>query len=64
MEVEHRAPKVEMAWMGYTDGSCCGNKVSHGALPMGASGGRIRERGGDLLGGKGVRVTVSPKEAK
>ena len=27
------APIVETAWMGYTDGSHCGDKVGHGALP-------------------------------
>ena len=50
--------------MGYTDGSRCGDKVSHGALPARASRGRIRERGGDSLGGEGMRTTVSPKEEK
>ena len=58
------APIVETAWMGYTDGSRCGDKVGHGALPAQASGGRIRERGGDSLGGGGVRVVVFTKEEK
>ena len=48
--------------MGDTDGSCCGDKVGHVALLDRASGGRIRERGGDLLGGEGMQAAVSPKE--
>ena len=31
--VERNTPEVETAWMGYTDESCCGDKVGHGALP-------------------------------
>ena len=50
--------------MEYTDGSCCGDKVGYGVLLARASGGRIRERGGDSCGREGVRATVSPKEEK
>ena len=50
--------------MGYTYGSCCGDKVGHGALPAQASGGRIRVRGGDSLSGEGMQATVSPKEER
>ena len=50
--------------MRYTDGSCCGDKVGHGALPARADRGRIRKRGGDSLSGEGVWATVSPKEEK
>jgi len=50
--------------MGDTIGSRCGDKVSHGALPTRASGGRIRERGGDSLGREDVRAAVFPKEEK
>ena len=57
------APEVETMWMGDTNGSRCGDKVSHGALPARASGGWIRERGGDMLGGEGVWATV-PKRTK
>ena len=39
--------------MGYTDGSRCGDKVGHGALPARASRGRIRGRGGHSLDGEG-----------
>ena len=56
------APEVETAWIGYTAGSRCGDKVGHGALPARASGWRIRQRGGDSLGGEGVWAAVSPKE--
>ena len=50
--------------MGDTVGSRSGDKVGHGALPARLSGGRIMERGGDLLGGEGMRATVFPKEEK
>jgi len=63
MEVGHNALEVEMAGMGYTNGSCCGDKVGHGALPARAIEGRIRERGGDSLSGEGVWMTV-PKRRK
>ena len=36
-------PEVEIAWMRYIDGSCCGDKHGHGALPTQASGGEIKE---------------------
>ena len=36
-------PEVEMAWMGYTNGSCSGDEHGHGALPVQASGGEIKE---------------------
>jgi len=63
MEMGCSAPEVEAAWKGNIDGSRRGDKVGHGALPTRASGGRIRERGGDPLSGKGVRATV-PKRRK
>jgi len=49
---------------GYTNGSCCGDKVGHGALPARVSRGRIRERGGDSLRGEGVRAAVFQKKKK
>ena len=50
--------------MGYTDGSCCGNKVSHGVLPTRTSEGEIKERREGSLDERGVRVAVSPKEER
>jgi len=44
MEVGRNTPKVEAAWMGYTDGSCYGDKHGHGALPAHTSGWEIKER--------------------
>ena len=35
--------KIDAAWVGYTNGSCCGDKHSHGALPAQASGWEIKE---------------------
>ena len=37
-------PEVEVARVGYTDGSCSGDKHGHGALPAQASGWEIKER--------------------
>ena len=50
--------------MGYPTGSHCGDKVCHGVLPVRASRGRIRERGGDSLDEGGVRAVVFPREEK
>ena len=43
MEVGRNTSEVDVAGMGYIDGSCCGDKVRHGALPTRASGGKIKE---------------------
>ena len=58
------APDMETAWMGYTAGSRCGDKVGHGALPTQASGGGIKERREGSLDEGGVRPAVSPKEER
>ena len=58
------ALEVEVAWKETLAVHEMGEKVSHGVLPARASEGRIRERGGDSLGGEGVRATMSPKEEK
>ena len=50
--------------MGYTDGSCCEDKLRHGALPARAVKGEIKERRGGPLDEAGVRVVVSPKEER
>ena len=50
--------------MGYTDGSCCGDKVRHGALPMRAAEGEVKERRGGPLDKAGVWAVVSPKEER
>ena len=50
--------------MGYTTGSCCGDKVSHGALPTRVAE-RIRrgeERGS--LDEAGMQAAMSPKEER
>ena len=44
MKVGHNIPEMDTAGMEYTDGSCCGDKVGHGALPVRASGWEIKER--------------------
>ena len=64
MEVERKSPAVEAEWMGYTDGSCCEDKLGHGALPARAVKGEIKERRGGPLEEKGVRAVVSPKEER
>jgi len=56
---------VEAAWMEYTDGSCCGDKIGHGALPAQVSG--WENKGEEIRGCArqgGVRATGSPKEEK
>ena len=53
-----------MAWMGYTVGSHCGDKVNHAALPAQASGGEIKERREGLLDEGGMQAAMSPKEEK
>ena len=50
--------------MGYTDGSCCEDKLGHGALPARAVKGEIKERRWGPLEEKGVRAVVSPKEER
>ena len=50
--------------MGYIDGSCCEDKIGHGALPARAVEGEIKERRGGLLDEAGVRAVVSPKEER
>ena len=50
--------------MGYTDGSCCEDKIGHGALPARAVEGKIKERRGGPLEEAGVRAVVSPKEER
>ena len=50
--------------MGYTDGSCCEDKLGHGALPARAVKGEIKERRGGPLEEKSVRAVVSPKEER
>ena len=50
--------------VGYTNGSCCGDEVSHGALPAQASKGEIKKRREDSLDEGGVRAAVSPKEER
>ena len=62
MEVGCNTPEVETTWIGYIDGSCCGDKHSHGALPARPVKGEIKERRGGPLEEKGVRAVVSPKE--
>ena len=65
MEMGRSAPEVETAWMGYTAGSRCGDKVSHGALPAQAiGGGGIKEMREGSLDEGGVRAAVSPKEER
>ena len=46
--------------MGYTDGSCCEDKIGHDALPARA----VKERRGGPLEEKSVRAVVSPKEER
>jgi len=46
MKVGHNTPEVDAAGMGYTDGSCCEDKIGHGALPAWAAEGEIKERRG------------------
>ena len=48
--------------MGYTDGSCCGDKHNHGVLPTRAAEGEIKESRGGPLDEAGMRAVVSPKE--
>jgi len=62
--VERKSLAVEAEWMGYTDGSCCEDKLGHGALPARAVKGEIKERRGGPLEEKGVRAVVSPKEER
>ena len=50
--------------MGYTDGSCCEDKLGHGALPARAVKGEIKERRGGPLEEKSVQAVVSPKEER
>ena len=52
MEVGRNTSEVEAEWMGYTDGSCCEDKIGHGALPARVAEGEIKERRGG-----GVRST-------
>ena len=57
--------EVEAAWKGDTGGSRSGGKSRLWRAPYASSnGGRIRKRGGDSLGGEGVRATMSPREEK
>ena len=44
MEVGRNTLEADAARMGYTDGSCCGDKHGHGVLPAQASGWEIKER--------------------
>ena len=64
MEVGRNTPEVEAARMGYIDGSCCENKLGHGALPARAVEWEIKERRGGSLDEAGVRAVVSPKEER
>ena len=66
MKVGHNTPEVDAAGMGYTDGSCCEDKIGHGALPARATGGEIKERrgGGVRYEGRGVRVETRPDAGK
>ena len=52
--------------MGYIDGSCCGDKVGHGAPPAQATEGENKgeERGRGPLGEAGVRAVMFPKEER
>jgi len=52
--------------MGYTAGSCCGDKVGHGDLPVQVrgGGGGIKERREGSLDEGGVRAAMSPKEER
>ena len=64
MEVGCNTPEVEAVWMGYTDGSCYGDKHVHGALPAQASRWEIKKRRGDPLDEAGMGAIVSPKEER
>ena len=55
-------PEVDAVGMGYTDGSCCEDKIGHDVLPMRAAKGEIKERRGGPLDEAGVRAVMSPKE--
>jgi len=50
--------------MGYTDGSCCEDKIGHGALPARAVEGEIKERRGGLLEETDVRAAMFTKEER
>jgi len=56
---------MDAAGMGYTDGSCCGDKVGHGALPARAAEREDKERRGEGFARRGRRAAaVSPREEK
>ena len=57
-------PKADASGMGYTDGSCCEDKIEHGALPVRAVEGEIKERRGGPLNEADVWAVVSPKEER
>ena len=61
MEVGRNTPKADAAGMGYTDGSCYGDKHGHGALPAHTSGWEIKERRGGPLDELDVRATMFAK---
>ena len=50
--------------MGYIDGSCCENKLGHGALPARAVEGEIKERRGGPLEETDVRAVMFTKEER
>ena len=45
---------MEVTWIGYTDGSCYGDKVVHGVLPARE---RAENKGEERRGEEGVRLT-------
>jgi len=53
-----------MEWTGYTEGSCYGDKVGHGALPARVGGGRIREGRGFAQRGRRVSGHVPKRRNK
>ena len=57
---------ADAAGIGYTDGSCCEDKIEHGALPARVAEGEIKERrgGGVRYEGRGVRVETRPDAGK
>ena len=57
-------PGADAVGMGYTNGSCCEDKIGHGALPAQAAEGKIKERRRGPLEETGVRAVVSPKEER
>jgi len=62
MEVGRNTPEADAAGMGYTDGSCCGDKIENMVCFQCEWQREIKERRGGPLDEVGMRAVVSPKE--